>query len=321
MLPRMTQPKNTYTVDYPSAIEFRDKQLDTFWTHKEIDIGKDVQDIRVNLNETEREAILLTLKLFSHYEMFVDDFWVNHVANEFPRPEIVSMATLFGAVESSIHLPFYSKINEELGCHTDEFYRSYEIDPVLSERMEYIGSLLQEEDLAYRLGAFAFVEGAVLFSAFAFLKSFQSNGRNLMPNLGAGLSFSIRDETLHSEAAGWLFQQYMSEYTSNPELLKHYEALFQEVAHHVLETETLIVQKLFANGHIEGISEKQLVAFVKHRINQVMKNLGFEGIYKVDYNPIQAWFYDSVSGYSMHDFFQISGNQYSRSWDSQSFTW
>ena len=38
---RLLQPKTTYTVDYPVAIEFAETQMDVFWTPTEIELEKD----------------------------------------------------------------------------------------------------------------------------------------------------------------------------------------------------------------------------------------------------------------------------------------
>ena len=115
---------------------------------------------------------------------------------------------------------------------------------------------------------FTFGEGAILYSSFAFLKHFQSQGKNKLLNVVAGINFSARDEALHSEAAGWLFQQYASEAELN---LEEYEAYFTEVAQKVLEHEEAIIDKLFEKGDIEGVTKTQMISFIKSRINVCMQ--------------------------------------------------
>jgi len=55
------------------------------------------------------------------------------------------------------------------------------------------------------------------------------------------------------------------------------------------------------------------------RINLCLRNLGYENLYKVEYNPISDWFYKGINGYSQIDFFNSQGNQYDRNWDAQGF--
>lgn len=314
----MTTPKDTYTVDYPQAVEYRNKQAAIFWPPEEVKVGKDKQDILVNMTPAERHGVITTLKLFTKYELIIgEEFWLTKVMEAFPRPEIQSMASLFGAMELSVHAPFYAKLNEELNLATDEFYNSYLEDPVLSNRIEYLDKILSNEDLAYSLAAFSFIEGAVLYSSFAFLKHFQTNGKNKLLNVVSGINFSARDEALHSEATGWLFQQYVKEAGIN---IDEYEQKVKEIAEVVYEHEKAIIQKIFSEGDIEGITETQLDLFVKSRINICLRNLGYKNLYEVTYNPIGEYFYKSVNGYSMNDFFVSVGNQYERSWTGEGFT-
>ena len=315
---QITTRKTSPTVDYPIAIDYMNKQSNIFWTSEEIRVEKDKQDILVNMTEAERHAVITTLKLFTKYEMIIgEEFWLTNVMNWFPRPEIQSMASLFGAVELAVHAPFYRKINEELNLATDEFYNSYIEDPVLADRINFLDSLLEDGDIARSLGAFTFAEGAILYSSFAFLKHFQSQGKNKLLNVVSGINFSARDEALHSEASGWLFQQYANEANLD---LSTYEEYFKEVAEKVYEHEEKIVDKLFEKGNIEGITKKQMLTFVKSRINICMRNMGFNNIYTIDYNPVADWFYKGINGYAMNDFFVSVGNQYQRNWTGAGFT-
>lgn len=315
---QITTRKTTPTVDYPEAVEYTNKQANVFWTAEEIKVEKDKQDILVNMTESERHAVITTLKLFTKYEMIIgEEFWINFVMKNFPRPEIQGMASLFGGVELAIHSPFYRKINEELNLATDEFYTSYINDPVLKDRIKFLDSLLDDEDMATALGAFTFGEGAILYSSFAFLKHFQSQGKNKLLNVVAGINFSARDEALHSEAAGWLFNTYANEAKLDMDM---YEKKFTKLAETVLEHEVAIIDKLFEKGDIEGVTKPQLVAFVKSRINVCMRNMGFNNIYKIDYNPVAEWFYKGINGYAMNDFFVSVGNQYQRNWSGTGFT-
>jgi ribonucleoside-diphosphate reductase beta chain len=308
----------TPTIDYPAAVEFMNKQSNIFWPPEEVKVEKDKQDILVNMTEAERHAVITTLKLFTKYEMIIgEEFWIERVMKWFPRPEIQAMASLFGAMELSVHAPFYRKINEELNLATDDFYNSYIEDPVLSDRIKFLDKILGNEDKAKALGAFTFAEGAILYSSFAFLKHFQSQGKNKLLNVVAGINFSARDEALHSEASGWLFQQYAAEAELN---LEEYEEYFKEVADKVLDHEVAIIDKLFEKGDIEGITKTQMVSFVKSRINLCMRNMGFNNIHKVDYNPVSDWFYKGINGYAMNDFFVSVGNQYQRNWTGKGFT-
>ena len=218
--PQIKTPKKSYTFDYEVPIELADKQMSVFWTADEINVEKDIQDIRVNMTEAESHGVLTTLKLFTLYELVAGrDYWLNRVLKRFPRPDVERMASTFGFFELNVHAPFYNKINEALMVNTDEFYLSYLNDPLLRSRMEYVESLVRDDEDLVSLGAFSMVEGAVLYSSFAFLKSFQANGKNKIVNVVRGIDFSVRDENIHCVGGAWLFHQLEAELsTTSPEV-------------------------------------------------------------------------------------------------------
>lgn len=325
MLTRIQTPKTEFTVDYPEACEFTDQQAAVFWPHFEVKVHKDKQDILVNMTESESHGTITTLKLFSKYEQIIGtEFWINFVMKKFPRPaDIQPMAAMFGAMELAVHQKFYSTLNEELGLATDEFYNQYLEDEDLTARVEFLEDTLSSKDDLRALGCFTFGEGAILYSSFAFLKHFQSQGKNKLLNVVSGINFSARDENLHSEAAAWLFRTLLKEKKEAGYIDQEFEDELKKdiylAAETVMEHEKAIIGKIFEKGRIEGITDKQLEHFAQSRINLCLRNLGYENLYKVDYNPVADWFYKGINGYSMIDFFNSQGNQYQRDWDSEGF--
>lgn len=319
---RLLQPKDIYTFDYPEAIEFADKQNSIFWTHSELDLNKDVQDILVNLTEAERHGVITVLKLFTEYELNVGaEYWGDKIIKNFNRPDIACMANCFSYFEINVHARFYNRINELLHLNTPEFYTSYKNDPVLSERMKFIDEVLKDDDVAYSLGVFALVEGAILYSNFAFLKHFQSNGKNKMKNLVAGINFSLRDENLHNLGASWLFKTLIQELKLTPEDQHELYEKIYKAANTIREHEHKICEMIFEKGKIEGITVNQMKNFVDSRIDLCLQNLGMQEQYKPASNPIADWFYLGVSQTVIHDFFSSVGSQYHRDWNEQAFEW
>src|SRR5690606_31191227 len=146
----------------------------------------------LELTEAELHGVTTVLRLFTEYELRVGaDYWLGKVMKSFKRPEIQRMAAAFGAIELNVHAPFYARINELLGLNTNEFYSEYIKNDVLRSRIEAIEEAVSSKDLLYSLGAFSIVEGAILYSNFAFLKHFQAEGKNKLMNLVAGINFSV----------------------------------------------------------------------------------------------------------------------------------
>lgn len=323
---RLNERKTSYTFDYPEALDFAQKQMSIFWTADEINVEKDIQDIRVNMTEAEAHGVITTLRLFTLYELVAGrDYWLGRVMRRFPRPDIERMAATFGFFELAVHAPFYNKINEALMINTDEFYMSYVDDPVLSDRMRFVEELVSGKSDLMSLGAFSMIEGAVLYSSFAFLKHFQAKGKNKLMNVVRGINFSVRDENLHCLAGAWLFRRLMDEKLRAFEIdefdLSVLESNLRACAREVADHEFRIVDMIFEKGEMEGVTAEQMKTFVKSRVNLCLEQLGYAPEFEVSNNIVGEWFYDNVNSVQLHDFFTGIGSSYNRDWDESRFTW
>lgn len=323
---QLLTPTKSYVTRYPGAIKFAETQEKIFWTSNEIDVSKDVMDLRVHMSEAERHGVITTLKLFTMYELVAgEEYWLGRVLNTFQRPEIQRMAATFGFFELNVHAPFYSKINKELMLDSDEFYLGYVNDPTLKERMEFIGRAVNDPDHLVSLAVFSLIEGAVLYSSFAFLKHFQAKGKNKLLNVVRGINFSVRDENLHSEAGAWLYKALLNELveggTKVVANLKNLTNEIVEASRAIYEHESRIVDMIFEKGEMEGITAEQMKTFVKSRINLCLERLGIDPIFEVKNNTIAEWFYDNINAVSLHDFFSGVGNSYNRDWNERGFVW
>ena len=72
---RLLEKKSTYTVDYPTAIEFAKQQAEIFWLPDEIEVEKDLHDLKTNFTEAEYHGVISTLKLFTIYELSVGNLF------------------------------------------------------------------------------------------------------------------------------------------------------------------------------------------------------------------------------------------------------
>lgn len=305
------------------GLNFTDKQLSVFWLPTEPKVEKSIQDIRVNLTEAEKHGVLTVLKLFSLYEVQAgEEYWGGRFNKIFPdRIEYVKMANAFSFFETNVHLPFYNKINELLYVNTDDYYNSYVNDETLRSRMEFIGSIVDSKDDLYSLAAFSMVEGVILYSSFAFLKHFQSKGKNKILEIVRGINFSVRDENLHSEGGAYAFLDKLKQSNLTQEQYDKLVDTIYQAATTIKEHEFRIIEMIFEKGSIDGITAKQMQHFVESRINKVLEQLKLKPLFHVTYNPIAEWFYDGINGFQYNDFFSGIGNSYSRDWSESQFTW
>lgn len=319
---QITQEVETLVTLYPEPIEFANEQLKIFWLPDEIKVEKDIQDVLVNMTEAEKHGVITTLKLFSMYELKAgSEYWNSSYMEIFKRPEFQRMASVFAMFELAIHKPFYTKLNELLHLDKDEFYFEYKQNEVLSSRMTMIDQIINSRSVPLMVAGFSLIEGAVLYSSFAFLKHFQSAGKNKLLNVVRGINFSVRDENIHAMAGAWTFKQWMKEANLTQQAASTIEESIKTLATAIYEHEVEIIKMTFEKGTIEGITAKQMEYFVQSRINVCLNNLGYTKMFEVNYNPVGEWFYAGITGFTFNDTFSGVGNSYVRTWDENQFPW
>jgi ribonucleotide reductase beta subunit family protein with ferritin-like domain len=230
--------------------------------------------------------------------------------------------------ELNIHAPFYFKINELLGLNTDEFMNSYHEDAILSDRLEWMERVVSKHETTMEkltsVAIFSMIEGAVLYSSFAFLKHFNSDGKNKFQNINAGINFSAIDEDIHARTGAWIFNTALHEALNDADEYINLDTLYNDLevtAWIIAENERDIVRKMFEFGSIEGITPLMLDNFVQSRLDICLTRLGAKTLFEPSYNPIADWFYDDIESSTLHDTFIAMGNDYKRNWTESKFIW
>ena len=311
----------SYVDKYPQFVEAVDFQKqDLFWSHHEIDLNKDKHDLRKKLNDAQRHAITFNQRLFTKYEDVIgNDYWIGVVHKKYKNPVIRRLAVCFADVENNIHFPFYRKVKEVLGTHNDEFYKVFETDPILAERVKFMQELVASKDTLESMAAFAFMEGAVLFTAFAMIKSLGVRGQNSMANLIAGIDMSVLDENFHFATASEIFKLQRKQEQRTKEELKELENKVYKHAEYVYKHECIIVDAMLAEGDIPNASKDELKAFARSRCNIVLQGLGYKPIFDEQGDTISAWFYSSMNSFKLNDNFFTRGRNYKREFSPKDF--
>jgi len=279
--------------------------------HTEINMAQDIKDWNENLNEDEKQTIGNILKGFTQTETQVGNYWSSYIPQWFPVPEIKMMGQTFGAFET-IHAVAYSYLNDSLGL--DNFEEFLEDEAT----MRKLGILMKVEpntgtlrDKARSIALFsAAAEGIQLFSSFAILLSFRKSNR--LTGVGQQMIFSVRDESLHSEAGCKIFRTIIEE---NPDIwdkeLK--DSIYQGIDL-AIQNEFHYIDSVFTGKGLETISKEQLKNFMLDRANRKLVELNLEPIYQVDDELFKEmkWFYILVSGEQQTDFFVNRETNYSK---------
>lgn len=296
--------------EYPFAYSLWEKQQQAHWLHSEVSLASDINDWKLKLTQAEKNVIGSVLKGFAQTEIFIEDYWSGKISKWFKKPEIQMMAATFAAFES-IHAVAYAYLNESLGL-TD--FESFLHEPSAKAKIDRLINTpgKTKAEIAKSLAIFSgFNEGVNLFSSFAVLMSFSQ--RNLLKGVGQIIAFSIRDESLHSEAGCWLFRTFIQEYPEiwTDELKKE----IYEAARLTVELEDAFIDKAFELGPLPGLDPKDLKTYIRARTNTKLVDLGLKTNWKnLDKEALDRmnWFDYLSTGVEVADFFANRVTSYSK---------
>jgi ribonucleotide reductase beta subunit family protein with ferritin-like domain len=325
---RILQKADYYSsTEYPQFVEYATRQQHSHWLHTDPGVDNDLHSMLIDLSISERHAIITVLKLFVHYELRLGtNFW-SAIGNTMPRSEVYRMGSVFAAMEIAVHSPFYAEVNRLLGKDTPEFYSEYKESAVLVDRIQFLedhcrlGHRASVMDVLMTLATLSLIEGVVLYSSFALLKSFQANGSNSIPNIVTGVDYVVVDEQLHAEGAASLFQTLLNEAELTDEEIDVLRSKINDLGVGVKEHEFEIIQMIFSEGKIPSITQTQMNHFVESRVDLVLQYLGNEKIYCVTYNPVGDWFYNNINSPTLVDFFNRTATSYTRAWSENGLAW
>jgi len=300
-------PRLTYRpFEYPQAFDYYLAAIQSHWIPQEVNMTPDVKDYNEVLTADERQVIIRILRLFTQTEITVNEYWANRVIKWFPKPEVQQMASTFASFEA-IHIFAYDYLSQSLGLPLSEYSEFLKVDATkarqdrLTEVLDLDGSI---KNIAKSLACFsAFTEGVSLYSSFCLLMNFARFGK--MKGVRDIVSWSQKDEAAHSSAGCWLFRTLVEEH---PEVWDDdLKKTIYQAARDTIEQEDDYIDYIFENVSIEGIDPKDLKAFIRHRCNLKLVELGlktnWKSIDKEAVKRITSW-YDVMSlGNNHKDFF------------------
>jgi ribonucleoside-diphosphate reductase beta chain len=153
----------------------------------------------------------------------------------------------------------------------------------------------------------AFTEGLQLFASFAILLNFPRF--NKMKGMGQIVTWSARDETLHTNSIIKLFHTFLSE---NPEIKKEELAKdLYEACSQVIEHEDAFIDKAFELGGVEGLEAESVKQYIRYIADNRLKQLELEPMYNILKNPL-PYMDDMLNSLEHTNFFENRATEYSR---------
>ncbi|SIT96213.1 ribonucleoside-diphosphate reductase beta chain [Epilithonimonas bovis DSM 19482] len=291
--------------EYPEVLQFIEAINKAYWVHSEVDFTADVQDFHSQLEPHEKNAVKNALLAIAQIEVNVKTFWGN-LYQHLPKPELNGLGATFAECEFR-HSEAYSRLLEVLG-YNDEFLEVVKI-PAVRDRIEYLGKVLKnansQDPKAYVSSLLLFsilIENVSLFSQFAIILSF-TRFKGYMKNVSNIIAWTSVDEQIHANGGIYLINKIREE---QPDLLNDadIEAIY-DLVDESIEMESNILDWIFELGELDKVSKKNLLDFMKYRVDDSLKKIGMKTRYNVtpeDYKPM-IWFEEEVFANSMDDFF------------------
>jgi len=293
---------------YPEFFEYFKLQQQAHWLPTEVPMADDLLDFSGKLTAEEKNLILQVLRFFTQGDLEVQNNYNSKLISHFGHPEITMMLTSFAAMET-IHVWAYSHLNDTLGLPDIEYraFRNYES---MKNKYDYIQdfNINSIEDLALNLAVFGgFMEGVSLFASFAILMNFPRRG--LLKNVGQIITWSIRDESLHSEGICALYRQLVRERPNilTPEFKNKVIAACEDM----VKLEDAFIDECFKLGPVEGISPEDVKTYIRHIADKRLSDLNFKPIYNIKSNPL-PWLNLMVNAKEHANFFETRATDYSK---------
>ena len=305
--------------NYSWTQNFIEAMHNGFWTDREFNFQSDIQDFKVSLTGQEKEIIVRALSTIGQLEISVKKFWAK-LGDNLPHPSINDMGYVMANTEV-IHGDAYERLLEVLGID-DSFDEILKLD-IIQGRVGYLRKHLHKfhdnnkKQFIYSLILFTlFVENIALFSQFYTISWF-GRYKNVLKDTNKQVEYTSREENLHAMIGIKIINTIKEEH---PELFD--EELKKKIMHEAkdaIKYECQIIEWIVNGYEHEKLNSNLLKEFIKNRMNESLKQIGYDKVFEVDESVISEtrWFEEQILGNNMTDFFHSRPVEYTKC--SQSF--
>lgn len=296
--------------NYPWCYDAWLKHEQSHWLHSEVPMAEDVKDWQKKLSKEEKQFLTHIFRFFTQGDIDVAGGYVKNYLPYFPQPEVRMMLLGFAAREA-LHIAAYSHLIETLGLPETTYNQFLEYE-AMKQKHDYVMDISSQnstkENTAKHIAVFsAFTEGMQLFSSFIMLLNFPRQGK--MKGMGQIVTWSIVDETIHSESMMKLFKTYIKENSEiwNDEL----KGQIYTIAERMVELEDKFIDLSFEMGAIEGLTSDEVKQYIRYIADRRLIGLGMKGIFKVKRNPL-SWVETMINAPTHTNFFENRATDYAR---------
>jgi ribonucleoside-diphosphate reductase beta chain len=233
---------------------------------------------------------------------------MKHYSQVFKPTEVQMMLAAFSNIET-VHIAAYSHLLDTIGIPESEYSAFLKYQQKM-DKYDYLQefNVDSKENIAKTLAMFgAFTEGLQLFASFAILMNFPRF--NKMKGMGQIVTWSVRDESLHTASIIKLFRTFIDE---NPEIWN--EELQRDLyvsCETVVTHEDAFIDLAFELGGIEGLEAREVKQYIRYIADRRLMQLGLQPVYRLEKNPL-PWMEEMLNGVEHTNFFENRATEYSK---------
>ena len=293
---------------YPWAYDAWLTQQRVHWLPEEVPLADDVKDWHNKLSAEERNLLTQIFRFFTQSDIEVNNCYMKRYSQVFQPTEVQMMLSAFSNIET-VHIAAYSHLLDTIGMPETE-YQAFLRYKEMKDKFDYLQQFDVDthENIARTLAVFGgFTEGLQLFASFAILMNFPRF--NKMKGMGQIVSWSVRDESLHTESIIKLFRTFVSE---NPEIwTEEFQRSLYVICSEMVEHEDAFIDLAFELGGVEGLNGSEVKEYIRYIADRRLTQLGLQPIFRLDKNPL-PWMDEMLNGMEHTNFFENRATEYSK---------
>lgn len=310
---KLTQERTNFKpFNYPWAYDAWLKHEQAHWLHTEVPMLEDVKDWKKKLTVEEKSFLTNIFRFFTQGDIDVAGGYVKNYLPHFPQPEVRMMLLGFAAREG-LHIAAYSHLIETLGLPEVTYSQFLEYQE-MKDKHDYVLEVASKTgdptDTATHIAVFsAFTEGMQLFSSFIMLLNFPRHG--MMKGMGQIVTWSIVDETMHTESMLQLFKTYVKE---NPEIWNdELKGRIYTIAERMVELEDKFIDLAYetTGGTMRELAKEDVKQYIRYIADRRLISMGLKGIFKVKKNPL-PWVEEMINAPVHGNFFENRVTDYAK---------
>ena len=293
---------------YPWAYDAWLTQQRVHWLPEEVPLADDVKDWHNKLSTEERNLLTQIFRFFTQSDIEVNNCYMKRYSRVFQPTEVQMMLSAFSNIET-VHIAAYSHLLDTIGMPETE-YQAFLRYKEMKDKFDYLQQfdVDTKENIARTLAVFGgFTEGLQLFASFAILMNFPRF--NKMKGMGQIVSWSVRDESLHTESIIKLFRTFVSE---NPEIwTDEFQRSLYVLCSEMVEHEDAFIDLAFELGGVEGLNGSEVKQYIRYIADRRLTQLGLQPIFRLEKNPL-PWMDEMLNGMEHTNFFENRATEYSK---------